>query len=411
VLRRLRRIRLGRLTFEEGRGRVRCGQEGDTIRPQAVVRVRDPRFFTAVALRGSIGAAEAYMDGWWTCEDLTSAIRVVIANRDALRALDGGLARLASRFRRLLHELRRNTRRGSRRNIAAHYDLGNDFFAAFLDETMAYSCGIFERADSTLHEASLAKLEAICRKLDLKPGQHLLEIGSGWGSLAIHAAERYGCRVTTITVSEKQRELAERRIREAGLADRVRVLLRDYRDLDGTYDALASIEMIEAVGERYLRTFFRACGDRLKSGGRMLLQAIVVPEERYRRYRRSVDFIQRHVFPGSFLPSLAIIREHAEEAGGMRVVAADDITAHYPRTLRSWRERFVANVDRVRALGYAEPLLRMWEYYLCYCEGGFLERWIGDYQLLLEKPGRSGSGREAAHGRDETPPEELRIPA
>jgi len=323
-------------------------------------------------------------------------VRILVSNREALEALDGGVARLARPLLRAVHALRRNSRRGGRHNIAAHYDLGNEFFQLFLDPTMTYSCGVFERPDATLEEASLAKLDRVCRKLELKPEDHLLEVGTGWGSLAIHAARRYGCRVTTTTLSEQQFTLAARRVQEAGLQDRVTLLRRDYRDLEGSFDKLVSIEMIEAVGERYLGAYFRALGARLAPGGRMLLQAIVVPDERYEKYRRSVDFIQRYIFPGSFLPSLGAIREHLERSTDLRINNLEDITPHYPRTLRLWRERFFQNLDRVRALGYSEEFIRMWELYLCYCEGGFLERSIGDFQILLERPGGATALSRAA---------------
>jgi cyclopropane-fatty-acyl-phospholipid synthase len=281
----------------------------------------------------------------------------------------------------------RNTLAGSQANIAAHYDLGNDFYALFLDETMTYSCGIFEQEDSTLEEASLAKYDRICRKLALKPEDEVLEIGTGWGGFAIYAAGRYGCRVTTTTISRAQFDLARPRIAEAGLEDRVTLLLKDYRHLTGSYDKLVSIEMIEAVGFEYFDTFFSVCSERLKDDGLMCLQAITIADQVFDRYRRSHDFIRSHVFPGSCLISLGALSASLARATDLRLIHLEDLTPHYARTLKLWRERFFANLDQVRALGYPETFIRLWEFYLCYCEGGFAERYIGDVQMVLAKPG------------------------
>jgi cyclopropane-fatty-acyl-phospholipid synthase len=300
--------------------------------------------------------------------------------------LERGPARLLSPLHRIAHLLRRNTASGSRRNISAHYDLGNDFFSLFLDETMAYSCAIFSRADSSLYEASVTKFDRICRKLELTADDHVLEIGSGWGGFAIHAAQRYGCRVTTTTISPRQHEFTRRQVEAAGLGERVTVLCEDYRALTGSYDKLVSIEMIEAVGHEYFDTYFRVCSDRLKPDGMMLLQAIVIPDQRYDRYRRSADFIQRYIFPGGCLPSIGAICRSLGRATDLRLFHLEDITPHYAETLAQWRQRFGANLDRIGKLGFSEDFLRTWEFYFCYCEGGFRERVIGDVQVLLTKP-------------------------
>jgi cyclopropane-fatty-acyl-phospholipid synthase len=300
--------------------------------------------------------------------------------------MESGWAGFAGSVYRLAHFLRRNTRTGGRKNIAAHYDLGDDFFSLFLDETMTYSCGIFEHAGSTLKEASVGKYDRICRKLALRPDDHVLEIGTGWGGFAVHAAAGYGCRVTTTTISRRQYEYAANRIREEGLEDRVEPLLSDYRDLSGSFDKLVSIEMIEAVGHQYLETFFRHCSERLTSDGMMLLQAITIPDDRYDLHTRSVDFIKRYIFPGSSIPSVSAISRATESATDMRMLHLEDITPHYARTLQEWRARFLARRDEVRALGYPESFLRMWEYYLCYCEGSFEERYNGDVQIVFTKP-------------------------
>jgi len=289
-------------------------------------------------------------------------------------------------FQRAWHRLRDNTRHGSRQNIAAHYDLGNDFYATFLDRSMMYSAALFERPDATLQEAQTAKLERLCRKLDLKPSDHLLEIGTGWGGLALHAAREHGCRVTTTTISREQYDMSRRRVREAGLEQRIDVIFEDYRDLRGTYDKLVSVEMIEAVGHRWYDKFFGKCSELLKPDGLMALQAIVIDDRHYDEALKSVDFIQRHVFPGSTIPSVGAITSCAARVTDMHLVHHEDLTPHYARTLELWRERFFANMDRVRALGFDERFTRLWEYYLCYCEGGFSERQIGSVQMLYAKP-------------------------
>jgi cyclopropane-fatty-acyl-phospholipid synthase len=284
------------------------------------------------------------------------------------------------------HALRRNTRTGSRRNIAAHYDLGNDFFRLFLDSKLMYSSGIFAPGD-TLEDASERKLERICQKLELRADDHLVEIGTGWGGMAVHAASRYGCRVTTTTISREQHALASQRVQEAGLGDRVSVLLEDYRDLRGEFDKLVSIEMIEAIGHQYLDTYFGKCASLLKPEGLALIQAITIEDERYEQALRSVDFIKRHVFPGSFIPCVSAMVGSAAGAGKLRLLNLEDFGPSYAETLRHWRLRFLSRLDEVRAQGFDERFIRLWEFYLCYCEGGFLERSISDVHLLFARAG------------------------
>ncbi|HWP88560.1 MAG TPA: cyclopropane-fatty-acyl-phospholipid synthase family protein, partial [Burkholderiales bacterium] len=299
----------------------------------------------------------------------------------------GGIARLTALLHKALHWTARNTHTGSRRNIAAHYDLGNDFFRVFLDPTMMYSSAVFERADMTLEEASVAKLDRICRKLDLKPTDNVLEIGTGWGGFALHAAKLYGCRVTTTTLSRNQFQLARQRVDEANLSAQITVLLEDYRDLTGSYDKLVSIEMIEAVGHHFYDTYFGQCSDLLKPDGLMLLQAITIADQRYDAARRSVDFIQRHIFPGSCIPSVTVMSDAIARLTDMKLFHLEDIGPHYATTLERWRDNLFANIAEVHALGYPTEFIRMWEFYLCYCEGGFIERAIGVVQMLLVKPG------------------------
>ncbi len=352
---RLAQLEHGRITLIDGARRDTFGHATPRCALHATLRVRDRRFYAEAAFGGSVGAGESFMAGDWTVDDLTALVRILLVNRGVLDGLDSGWSRVAEPARRALHALARNTREGSRRNIAAHYDIGNDFFELFLDPTMMYSCAVYERAEMTLEQAQIAKLDRLCRKLDLKPGDHLLEIGTGWGALALHAAQHYGCRVTTTTISREQHARARQRIDAAGLADRITLRLDDYRDLDGRYDKLVSVEMIEAVGHHYFDTFFRRCGELLKPGGTMVLQAITIDDRQYESARDSVDFIKRHIFPGCCIPSVTALAQSAARASTLR-----------------------------RARGYPDALLRMWHFYLSYCEGGFAERALGDVHMVLQ---------------------------
>lgn len=384
---RLGRLRNATLTIAFGDSTVTFG---DGAAPQATIRVHDPRFYRTVILGGHLGAAEAYFDGWWDTDDLTALVRILVRNRGVLDDLETGLARLAQPVRQMWHATNRNTRSGSRRNIAAHYDLGNEFFAQFLDNTLTYSCGIFEHPDSTLQDASLAKYDRICRKLDITPDDHVLEIGIGWGGFALFAAERYGCRVTGTTISTEQYVFARERVAKARLGDRITLLHRDYRDLTGRFAKLVSIEMIEAVGHQYFDGFFEKCASLLGPDGVMALQTITVPDEHYDRLRREVDFIKRYIFPGSCLPSLALMRGAAERHG-FSLHHLEDITRHYTVTLRRWRHNFLAHWDRIRQLGLSEEFRRLWQFYFCYCEGGFAEGFLGDFQLVFHRPAQGAA--------------------
>ena len=384
VLRQLAQLRIGSLRLHEGSSTLHFGSADAELR--AEIHVHDSAAWGLIAGNGSIGAGEAYIHGYWSSPELTAVIRLFVANLDVLDGMEGGLAILGRPLVRGLHWLNRNTRSGSRRNIAAHYDLGNELFEQFLDPTMMYSAAMFERADDSLEQAQLNKLERICRKLDLKPGDHLLEIGTGWGSMALYAATHYGCRVTTTTLSQQQYAYTQRRILEQGLQDRVTLLLEDYRDLTGQYDKLVSIEMIEAVGHRYLSDYFQQCAHLLKPDGLMLLQAITIRDQRYHQARRSVDFIQRYIFPGGALPSLNRMLEVLTKRSDLNLVHMEDFGPHYARTLRLWHENLHRARHELERLGYDDYFYRMWEFYLCYCEGGFIERGIGTAQLLLAKP-------------------------
>ena len=384
VLRQLSQLKSGHLVITENGERLIFGDSGAGLVGE--VQIHDTSVWGMIASTGSIGAGEAFIHGYWSSPDLTKVIRVLVSNLDVLDAMEGGLARLGRPLIRGLHWINRNTRKGSQKNIAAHYDLGNDMFEQFLDPTMMYSAAQFLTADDTLEQAQLNKLQRICQKLDLKPADHLLEIGTGWGSMALYAAQHYGCKVTTTTLSKEQFDYTQTRIEALGLQEQVTLLLEDYRDLTGQYDKLVSIEMIEAVGHHFLPSYFKQCARLLKPHGLMLLQAITIREQRYEQAKSSVDFIQRYIFPGGALPSVQKMLEIVGKDTDMNLMHMEDFGLHYAKTLRLWHENFRRAHGRLTELGYDEYFLRLWEFYLCYCEGGFLERSIGTAQLLLAKP-------------------------
>jgi cyclopropane-fatty-acyl-phospholipid synthase len=382
----LKKISFGEIVLTAGEEQHVFGRRSEACDLRASLTVLHPHFYSQVLFGGSVGAGESYMAGHWSSDDLTVLLRIILLNQSVFRRLDRGLSRLKAPLHKAYHFLHKDSRKGSLINIAAHYDLGNDFYALLLDETMTYSCAIFERPQSSLQEASVAKLDRICRKLQLRSEDHVVEIGTGWGGFAIHAARRYGCHVTTTTISKAQYDLALERVRSAGVGDKVHVLFKDYRDLKGRFDKLVSIEMIEAVGHHYLNTFFRCCSDLLTARGTMLLQAITIADHAFERHKKEVDFIKRYIFPGSCIPSVTAMGNAVATATDLRLVHLEDITPHYARTLRTWRERFFGRIEQVRALGYSETFIRMWEFYLCYCEAGFQERYLGDVQMLFAKP-------------------------
>ena len=350
------------------------------------MRVLDASCYGDILVNGSIGAAESFMTGDWDTPDLTALVRVMVRNTDVLDQIEGGLARLSRPALKLAHWFNRNSEKGSRRNIAAHYDLGNALFEQFLDPSMMYSSAIFADADTPLDEAAEYKLKVICERLHLSPQDHVIEIGSGWGGFAIYAAQNYGCRVTTTTISENQYALAQQRIEAAGLSDRITLLKQDYRQLEGQFDKLVSIEMIEAVGWQYYDTFFATCSRLLKPEGLALIQAITITDQRYEQARHNVDFIQRYIFPGSCIPSVQALLTASGQASDLRLIAQQDYAEHYARTLKAWWERFQHNRAAITELGYDDTFARMWQFYLCYCEGGFRERSIGVSHLVFAKP-------------------------
>jgi cyclopropane-fatty-acyl-phospholipid synthase len=377
----LERLRVGRVQIVES-GVARTYGRGE---PSATVIVRSPRLWPQL-IHGSRGLAESYANGLWDSPDPTEVVRVCALNIEVFDRLRRALAPLRAPVRRAIGVGRRNTRSRARAAIAAHYDRGNELFESMLDPTMTYSCGFFESPDATLEEASKAKLERVCRKLRLGPGDHVLEIGSGWGSFALHAAREHGCRVTTTTLSREQYDYTGRQIREAGVEDRVTLLLEDYRDVGGRYDKLVSIEMIEAVGHRDFGTFFERCSELLEPHGTMLLQAIAIDDRAYAVEKLSASFIREMIFPDGCLPSLEVISKRVAHHSDLRLVELEDISAHYVPTLRAWRANLERSAAKLRRRGFDERFQRLWRFYLAYCEAGFAERRIRDLQILFAKP-------------------------
>lgn len=383
----LQKLSVGCIVIIDGQERHVFGQnlkKGDDL--YAEMQVVDASCYADIITGGSIGAAEAYMTGDWCTPDLTMLMRVMVRNMDLLNQMEGGLASLSRPLLKWFHRLNENTEKGSRRNIAAHYDLGNDFFKLFLDPTMMYSSGIFPGKEATMQEASETKLRRICDKLQLKPEDRVIEIGTGWGGFALFAAQHYGCHVTTTTISEQQYLLAQERVKGAGLEDKITLLTQDYRQLEGQYDKLVSIEMIEAVGWEYYEVFFETCSRLLKPDGVMLIQAITIEDQRYERAKRDVDFIKKYIFPGSCIPSINALSTASMRASDLRMVHLDDFAQHYARTLNAWACALEKNIEAARSQGYSEDFLRMWFFYLSYCEGGFAERAIGVSHLVFAKP-------------------------
>lgn len=379
---RLSQLKNGTLVLRENGQLLELGQ-GE---PRVEVEVSNPQFWQKLVFGGHTAAGESYIDGDWHCDDLVTAMQILLSNRKTYEQMGGGLTLLAKPLRKLRQWYRRNSRKGSQKNISAHYDLGNDFYRLWLDEAMMYSSALFESPEMSLEEASIAKLTAICDKLELKKGDHVLEIGSGWGGFALFAASNYGARVTTVTISKEQYEFAKQRIAAAGLQHLIAIELKDYRDIEGQFDKLVSIEMIEAVGEAYMDTYLRQCGRLLKPNGIFVLQGIVMTERLFEGYKADEDFIQKHIFPGGFLPTVTAITQSMSKTTDLRMAKLDDIGLDYAQTLWHWRMRFMTKLDQLPAMGFDERFIRLWQFYLCYCESGFLERTISAVQVKLVKP-------------------------
>jgi len=381
VLNLLKKISDGQLVVSDGNDVRKFGRDGIAVS----LKVNDKRAYSKILLGGPIGAAEAYMMGYWSTDDLTGLIRIFLRNRKVLEAFNTKLSIIKRPVYRFFHRMRRDTLSQSKENISAHYDLGNEFFKLFLDPSLTYSSGYFRDFSDTMEEASRDKVDRICRKLELKPGDELLEIGTGWGSFAIHAALNYGCHITTTTISDEQYNHVVKVVRERSLEDKITVLKKDYRLLTGQFSKIVSIEMIEAVGLEYLPTFFKVCNRLLKPGGSMLIQSITIPEDRFESAKNSVDFIQRYIFPGGALPSVELLVCESEQAN-LKSFGVEDITAHYAETMLRWRNKFKENIAEIKKLGCGDTFLRMWDYYLCYCEGGFAEKAIGCVHMQFHKP-------------------------
>ena len=387
ILKVLHKIEVGRLVLEDEGQVYEFGEPADTATVTAHIFVHHISAYKDVLFGGTIGSGEAYMLGSWSSSSLLNVIRLMVLNIETLNKMDNSRPVIGRITSKLMHFLNANTQSGSRKNISAHYDLGNDFFRLFLDPTMMYSSAVFPSEKASLEEASINKLDLICKKLNLTETDHLMEIGTGWGGLAIHAAKNYGCKVTTTTISREQYEYACEAVKREGLEDKITLLLEDYRNLTGCYDKLVSVEMIEAVGHKYYDSYFAKCSSLLKDDGLMLIQAITIADQRYEEAKRSVDFIQRYIFPGGCLPSNEVIAKCIARKTDLMIVGLHDIGQDYAKTLAEWRRRFHANMDAVKQQGFDDIFCRMWEFYLCYCEGGFLERVISTAQIVFAKPG------------------------
>ncbi len=372
------------LTINDELGQVVLGDSLASL--QAVVEINNTEAYRKILFGGGIGASEAYVAGWWTSPNLTKVIQVLGREEGVLDRVENSFSKLVQFFDLINHKRNKNTKEGSKKNILAHYDLGNEMYKTFLDKEMLYSSAIYPSADANLEEAQLFKLRTICERLELKKGETLLEIGTGWGALAIYAAQHYGVNVTTTTISDAQYDFAEQRVKALGLEDRITLLKQDYRTLEGQYDKLVSIEMIEAVGHEYLSTFFDVCSRHLKPEGKMLIQAITIADQRYDQYRKSVDFIQRYIFPGGCLPSVSVMANKVAQNTDMVITSLHDIGLDYAKTLRHWYERFDDANSDLKQMGYGDDFIRLWQFYLCYCEGGFLERKISTVHLVAAKP-------------------------
>lgn len=370
------------LTIQDDWGTYHFGSENSALKAQ--LTIVNPEFFRNIALGGSVGAGESYMNHYWEVDDLTQLIQIFVRNMDVLDDVDGSSIWLKMAFMKVLHTFSRNTRQGSKRNIAAHYDLGNDFFELFLDSKMMYSSALYQHEDDTLEVASEAKLAEICQRLALKETDHLLEIGTGWGGLSVYAAQHCGCRVTTVTISQEQYTKAKSLVAGLGLESQIEVLFSDYRDVEGQYDKLVSVEMVEAVGHQYLDTYFEKCASLLKDDGLMLIQAITIREDRYEQALHSVDFIKRYIFPGSFIPAATVLADSAAKSS-LLIDHQMNFGQSYAKTLRDWRIAFLNSLDAVKQQGYSESFIRMWLFYLCYCEGGFIEESINVVHMQFSK--------------------------
>ena len=385
VFSKLNKISIGSLSLQDGKSRYTFGDQKNK-KLHAEICVHDPKFYRFIVFGGSIGSSEAFMSGYWSSPNLTNVIRLFAVNAHLTDELESKFNFLIRPFFRVIHYLNKNSQRNSKRNISAHYDLSNKFFKLFLDETMMYSSAIFKTRNQTLKAASLNKLNIICQKLNLKPTDHVVEIGSGWGGFAIFAAENYGCKVTTTTISQQQYSYTRNLINKKKLEKKITLLFEDYRNLEGRYDKLVSIEMIEAVGHHYYHEYFKKINSLLKPDGIALIQAITIRDQRYSQALQNVDFIQKYIFPGSCIPSIEIIQKNLTKETDMIISDLENINHHYAQTLNLWQKAFNKNHNKIIKLGFDERFIRMWNFYFSYCEGGFAERAINDFHILMSKP-------------------------
>lgn len=388
ILQRLSQIKDAHIIISDGKSINKYGKPGNL---SAKINILDSVFYKNIILGGTIGASESFIRGEWSSPNLTNVIRVLARNTEAQDKLENLFTLLSQPFLKVMHKLNENSVRGSKKNISRHYDLSNDFFSLFLDKNMMYSSAIYKSRKTSLEDASTNKLDVICKKLNLKKTDHVIEIGTGWGGFAIYAAKNYGCKVTTATISIEQYKFAKQKIKEAGLGKKIKVLLKDYRLLKGQYDKLVSIEMIEAVGYQFYDEYFKIIGQLLKNDGEALIQAITIKDQRYSKAIQSVDFIQKYIFPGSCIPSITAIQNSLTSSTDLVINDIRDIGHHYARTLADWRKRFLKNKQEIRKLGFDNKFLRMWLFYFAYCEGGFEEKVISDIHLHITKPGYRNS--------------------
>ena len=387
VFKQLKKISIGYISIQEGANKFSFGKKGNL---SAHITVHDPRFYGALAFGGSIGVSEAFMQKFWSVNDLTRLIRIMAINQNAMDQLESLFNVFLKPILKCLHYLNQNSVKGSRINISKHYDLGNDFFSLFLDSTMMYSSAVFKNSQDSLHKGSIHKLEMVCQGLELNAEDHVIEIGSGWGGFAIYAVQNYGCKVTTTTISKQQYLYVKQKIKDLKLTHKITVLLSDYRHLKGQFSKLVSIEMLEAVGYQYYDTYFEVCAHLLKPDGIAFIQTITIADQRYEKAKHSVDFIQRYIFPGSCIPSITALQNSITQSSDLKIYQIQDIGDHYARTLALWREAFFKKLSEVKALGFDDVFIRMWHFYLAYCEGGFKEKAISDIHLKLVKPGYRG---------------------
>lgn len=380
---RIRNITQGQVTINDPVESLTVGSIDEKNSLQVTIDINNLRFYRLLATKGALGAAEAYILGYWNTHSLVSLIRIMAINTETLETFEKGTATLQKPMAALFSFLTRNTLNGSKENIRAHYDLSNDMFKLFLDSSMMYSANFFKSEEYSLEQATEARLERICRKMKLQQNEHILEIGTGWGGFAIYAAKHYGCTVTTTTISDEQYQYAFKQIHKSKLQGKIKLLKKDYRELDGTFDKLVSIEMIEAVGDEFLPEYLKKCSSLVKSDGIIFLQAITINDQIYDRALKEIDFIKKYIFPGSFIPSLHAILTAAKNNTKMRLYHLEDLTPHYAKTLLAWRERFLSHREKLNGMGFDEKFIRMWDYYFCYCAGGFLERSIGSVHLIF----------------------------